>query len=112
LSGDASKTLAKSAGIVALGSVLSKILGFLRESALASEFGASYATDAYLMAMIIPTLMLFGVGPAVTTTLIPVFTDLEKRKGRDAAFKSRGVLHQTTPSLWQRARYPQKQQLK
>lgn len=88
LSGDASKTLAKSAGIVALGSVLSKILGFLRESALASEFGASYATDAYLMAMVIPTLMLFGVGPAVTTTLIPVFTDLEKRKGRDAAFKS------------------------
>jgi putative peptidoglycan lipid II flippase len=88
LSGSATSNLAKSAGIVAFGSILSKVLGFLRESALASEFGATHATDAYLMAMIIPTLMLFGVGPAVTTTLIPVFTDLEKRKGRDAAFRS------------------------
>ncbi|MDD3599652.1 MAG: lipid II flippase MurJ, partial [Firmicutes bacterium] len=88
MSGSATSNLAKSAGIVAFGSILSKVLGFLRESALASEFGATHATDAYLMAMIIPTLMLFGVGPAVTTTLIPVFTDLEKRKGRDAAFRS------------------------
>jgi putative peptidoglycan lipid II flippase len=88
LSGNVTSNLAKSAGIVALGSILSKVLGFLRESALASEFGATLATDAYLMAMVIPTLMLFGVGPAVTTTLIPVFTDLERRKGRDAAFRS------------------------
>jgi len=38
--------------------------------------------------MIIPTLMLMGVGPAVTTTLVPVFADLERRRGRDAAFAS------------------------
>lgn len=80
--------LAKFAGIVALGTVVSKILGFLRETSFAAQFGASYATDAYLVAMIIPTLMLMGVGPAVTTTLVPVFADLERRRGRDAAFAS------------------------
>ena len=69
-------SLAKFAGIVALGTVASKILGFLRETSFAAQFGASYATDAYLMAMVIPTLMLLGVGPAVTTTLVPVFADV------------------------------------
>jgi len=81
-------SLARFAGIVALGTVVSKILGFLRETSFAAQFGASYATDAYLVAMIIPTLMLMGVGPAVTTTLVPVFADLERRRGRDAAFAS------------------------
>ncbi len=81
-------SLARFAGIVALGTVISKILGFLRETSFAAQFGASYATDAYLVAMIIPTLMLLGVGPAVTTTLVPVFADLERRRGRDAAFAS------------------------
>ncbi len=81
-------SLAKFAGIVALGTVLSKILGFLRETSFAAQFGASYATDAYLQAMIIPTLMLMGVGPAVTTTLVPVFADVERRCGREAAFAS------------------------
>ena len=81
-------SLAKFAGIVALGTVASKILGFLRETSFAAQFGASYATDAYLMAMVIPTLMLLGVGPAVTTTLVPVFADVERRRGREAAFAS------------------------
>lgn len=62
-----------------MGAVLSKILGFLRETTLASQFGATFATDAYFMAMVIPTLLLMGVGPAVTTTLIPVFTDIDRR---------------------------------
>ncbi|MEA4883247.1 MAG: lipid II flippase MurJ [Clostridia bacterium] len=88
MSESSNSSLVRFAGIVALGSVASKILGFLRETALASRFGSTYATDAYLMAMIIPTLILMGVGPAVTTTLIPVFTDIEKRKGRTAAFQS------------------------
>lgn len=83
-----STNLMKSAGIIAIWSMLSKILGFLRETALASRFGATSATDAYLVAMIIPSLFLLGIGPAVATTVIPVFADLEKHHGRDRAFAS------------------------
>ncbi|OPZ65539.1 MAG: putative peptidoglycan biosynthesis protein MurJ [Firmicutes bacterium ADurb.Bin506] len=85
-------SIARFAGVVALGAILSKLLGFLRETALASQFGATYATDAYFMAMVIPTLLLMGVGPAVTTTLIPVFADMDKRRGRKAAFSSVSVI--------------------
>lgn len=81
-----SMNLARSAGIVAAWTVLSKILGFLREIALASRFGASHSTDAYLMAMVIPSLLMLGIGPAVTTTVIPVFATIEKKNGRAAAF--------------------------
>lgn len=83
-----STNLMKSASIIAIWTMLSKILGFLRETALASRFGATSATDAYLVAMIIPSLFLLGIGPAVATTVIPVFADLEKRHGRDRAFAS------------------------
>lgn len=79
-----------------MGAVLSKILGFLRETTLASQFGATFATDAYFMAMVIPTLLLMGVGPAVTTTLIPVFTDIDRRRGRSAAFSSVSVIINAT----------------
>jgi putative peptidoglycan lipid II flippase len=78
--------LAKSAGIVAAWTILSKILGFLREAVLASRFGASSSTDAYLMAMVIPSLLMLGIGPAVSATVIPVFAGIEKKNGRAAAF--------------------------
>ena len=68
-----STNLMKSAGIIAIWSMLSKILGFLRETALASRFGATSATDAYLVAMIIPSLFLLGIGPAVALSLIHIY---------------------------------------
>jgi len=92
LSAKTTGSIARFASVVALGAILSKLLGFLRETALASEFGATYATDAYFMAMVIPTLLLMGVGPAVTTTLIPVFTDMDRRRGRSAAFSSVSII--------------------
>lgn len=92
MSGESTGAIARFAGVVALGAVFSKLLGFLRETALASRFGATSATDAYFMAMIIPTLMLMGVGPAVTTTLIPVFTDIDRRRGRHSAFASVSII--------------------
>jgi putative peptidoglycan lipid II flippase len=66
--------LFKAAGIIAAASILSKILGFFRETSMASVFGASRLTDAYLVAMIIPSMLFSMIGNALTTTLIPVYT--------------------------------------
>ncbi len=66
--------LFKAAGIIAAASVLSKILGFGRETAMAAVFGASHTTDAYLVSLIIPGMLFAVIGTALTTTLIPVYT--------------------------------------
>ncbi|MDH7578991.1 MAG: murein biosynthesis integral membrane protein MurJ [Bacillota bacterium] len=76
--------LFKAAGIIAGASILSKILGFFRETALAAVFGATRATDAYLVASIIPWMLFSVVSMALTTTLIPVFTHRVHEEGEEA----------------------------
>ena len=65
---------AKAAGIILAATIVSKILGFGREAALAASFGASAAMDAYLVAQVVPMMLLGLVGNALTTAAIPVFT--------------------------------------
>lgn len=76
--------LFKAAGIITVASILSKILGFFRETALAGVFGATMATDAYLVATIIPWMLFSVVSTALSTTLIPVFTQRVYDEGEDA----------------------------
>lgn len=65
---------AKAAGLILAATILSKVLGFGREAALAAGFGASAAMDAYLVAQVVPMMLLGLVGTALTTAAIPVFT--------------------------------------
>jgi putative peptidoglycan lipid II flippase len=78
-------SLTKAAGIVAFLTVISKILGFIRETSLAAVFGATYATDAYLVAQTIPYLLFSVISYALTTTFIPVYALVREEKGPDAA---------------------------
>ncbi|MDI6893886.1 MAG: murein biosynthesis integral membrane protein MurJ [Bacillota bacterium] len=68
------------------GSVGSKILGFVRESCLAAVFGASAATDAYLVASTVPNLIVGVVVGAIATTFIPIYT---RERQRDRAASAR-----------------------
>ena len=47
----------KSAFIFMVITLISKVLGFVREIILASNFGASHVTDAYLTALNIPVVI-------------------------------------------------------
>ncbi len=69
------RRIAGAAAAVVVITVISKILGFGREAALAAVFGASGATDAYLVAMIIPSLLFGVVGATITTVGIPLFAE-------------------------------------
>lgn len=51
---------------------LSKVIGFIKESQIAKTFGATYLTDAYSVALQIPTLIFEVLGVAITTCFIPV----------------------------------------
>ncbi|HBI27442.1 MAG TPA: murein biosynthesis integral membrane protein MurJ, partial [Peptococcaceae bacterium] len=49
--------LFKAAGVITVASIISKVLGFFRETSLAGVFGATAATDAYLVATMIPWIL-------------------------------------------------------
>lgn len=71
--------LFKSTFILVLIGLISKFIGFLRDSTIAFTFGASKEIDAYFIAQTVP-LMIFGVvGTALTITLVPVFVRLQQK---------------------------------
>ena len=78
----------KAAGIVSGATLLSRILGFIRDMVIAGFFGAGMAADAFFVAFRIPNLLrrLFAEG-SLTIAFIPVFTEYLQRDGEDAAFQ-------------------------
>ncbi len=67
--------------LISAGTTLSKILGFIREMAIAAFFGASYLVDAYLVALIIPQVLFSVINNALTTTVIPLVTEYKHKEG-------------------------------
>jgi putative peptidoglycan lipid II flippase len=70
------KTLAKNAGKTAFGTILSRILGYIRDMFVANLFGVSMYADAFYAAFRIPNLFrrLFGEG-SFSAAFIPVFSE-------------------------------------
>lgn len=85
-----SASVARSAGIVSLAVMASRLLGLVREMVFAKLFGASasYANDAYVIAFRIPNLLrdLFAEG-ALSSAFVTVFSDYLVTKGEKGAFK-------------------------
>ena len=80
--------LTRSAGVVSLATMTSRVLGLVRDQALAYRFGAGNAMDAFLVALRIPNLLreLFAEG-AMNAAFVPVFTRRLTGAGRDAAWR-------------------------
>lgn len=85
-----SSRLARSAGLISAATLVSRLLGVIRESVLASYFGASASMqmDAYNVAFRIPNLLrdLFAEG-AMTAAFVPAFTRTLAERGRDYAWR-------------------------
>ena len=79
-------SLVRSTGIVALSTLISRIMGYVRDMMMASFFGATGATDAFYVAFRIPNLLrrLVAEG-AFTISFIPVYTEYLITKGEDEA---------------------------
>ena len=80
--------LARSAAVVGGATMISRVLGLVRDQALAFFFGASDAMDAFYVAYRIPNLMrdLFAEG-TMSAAFIPTFTRRLTREGREAAWR-------------------------
>ncbi len=76
----------RSAAIVAVAYVLSRVLGLLREMVLARKFGTSMEMDAYAAAFRIPDLLFLVVmSGAFGAAFIPVFAGFIDRDDREGA---------------------------
>lgn len=78
-------TIARRAGLVALGTLASRILGAVRDAVIAASFAVG-ATDAFFVAFTIPNALrvLLGEG-AVSGAFVPVFTEVRERHGLERA---------------------------
>ncbi len=80
--------ITKAAGTVGLATLLSRILGFVRDAVIAGLFGAGMSSDAFFVAFRIPNLLrrLFAEG-SLSIAFIPVFTEYLAFQGRKEAFE-------------------------
>jgi putative peptidoglycan lipid II flippase len=82
------QSVARSAGIVSIAVMFSRVLGLVREMIFARYFGAGFLYDAYVVAFRIPQCArdLFAEG-ALSVAFVKVFTDYQINKSEQAAWK-------------------------
>ena len=66
--------------------LLSRVLGFVRDAVIARVFGAGAVTDAFFVAFRLPNLLrrMFAEG-AFSQAFVPIFAEVRNREGDDAA---------------------------
>ena len=79
--------LVKTAGLISLATIISRILGLVRETILLALF-TRFQTDAFYVAFRIPNLLreLFAEG-AMSAAFVPTFTKTRQHQGRQAAWR-------------------------
>lgn len=67
--------------------IVSKLLGFIRELVFANYYGVSYVVDAYVMAFSIPGILFAGILGCIGTVFIPTYCKVEQNQGLQEANK-------------------------
>src|SRR5512147_1848668 len=77
--------LLKALAAVSSMTLLSRILGFIRDAVIARAFGAGAATDAFFVAFKLPNLLrrLFAEG-AFSQAFVPILAEYKNRRGEEA----------------------------
>ncbi|NLL48233.1 MAG: murein biosynthesis integral membrane protein MurJ, partial [Firmicutes bacterium] len=89
--------VAKAASIVMVAILVSRILGFIRERAVAEVFGRTATTDVFFAAFALPDLMYqLLVGGALSSAFIPVFTQYLAKDDEKEAWYVASVFLNTT----------------
>ncbi|MGI6144485.1 MAG: murein biosynthesis integral membrane protein MurJ [Peptococcia bacterium] len=69
-----SRSITQAALVIMIINIMSRLLGFGREAVIANEFGATYLTDAYLLAYTLPYFLQAVLGMALVSSIVPVVT--------------------------------------
>src|SRR5688572_6541124 len=81
-------SVARSAGIVSIAVMFSRVLGLVRETIFARFFGAGFLYDAFVVAFKVPNILrdLFAEG-ALSAAFVKVFTDYQIKKNEIEAWR-------------------------
>lgn len=92
--------LLRSTMVVSLFTMISRLLGFVRDMAVARAFGASPLMDAFLVAFKIPNFMrrLFAEG-AFSQAFVPILSEYQEKKSPEALLDFLGVICGTLSSI-------------
>lgn len=71
--------------IVMVGTLLSKVLGLIREVLLAQKYGTCYISDSFILSLNIPTVIISAIATAILTNYIPLYSKAEKESEERAA---------------------------
>lgn len=82
------QSVARSAGIVSIAVMFSRVLGLVRETLFAAYFGAGFLYDTFIVGFRIPNLLrdLFAEG-ALSSAFVKVFTDYQLKNGEKEAWR-------------------------
>ena len=72
---------------IMLATLLGRAIGFLKEVLVTRQFGTSWEMDAFVIALIFPTLLAQLAGGAIQVSLVPVYIEWRLRRGEDKATK-------------------------
>jgi len=76
------RNIARAAGVLGTATIISRILGMVRDMVVSRLFGAGYATDAFFAAFQIPNMLrrFFAEG-ALTSAFVPIFSEYYTKEG-------------------------------
>lgn len=73
----------KSVVMIMVLTLFSKVLGFTRDIILAYYYGVSAISDAFLIALIIPSVLFTFIASGISNSYIPIYSNLESKYGKD-----------------------------
>jgi putative peptidoglycan lipid II flippase len=85
--------VARATGVISLGNIASRVLGMARDVTLTNVFGASRATDAFYIAIIVPkTIYDLLIAGHVNSAIVPVLSEIASRDGKKALWGILSIL--------------------
>lgn len=75
------RTAAQTAFFMAILTLISKCIGFVREMVMANYFGTTYVTDAYVMSSTILSVLFGGVISSISIAYIPMLSRINEKSG-------------------------------
>src|SRR5512136_101983 len=80
------KNIARAAGVLGFATIISRVMGMVRDMVVSRLFGAGLATDAFFAAFQIPNMLrrFFAEG-ALTSAFVPTFSEWLTQKGEEEA---------------------------
>ncbi|BCS54318.1 murein biosynthesis integral membrane protein MurJ [Geobacter sp. SVR] len=80
------RNIARAAGVLGSATILSRIMGMVRDMVVSRLFGAGFATDAFFAAFQVPNMLrrFFAEG-ALTSAFVPIFSGTLTTRGKDEA---------------------------